>query len=193
MTARDGMTNIIATLRAWTEAGTADYSVAGTTYWDNDQLQDTLDRYRTDIHRESLASEYEYSDGEIIYRNYYAPARYYEEAASGSDMWRIEDAAGSALGTATYTVNYHAGHIRFTADTGGSARYLVARAYDLPRAAADVWRRKAAHVAGRYDWSTDNHAMKPSQVKAHYMDMARYYEGQAQTQHVRLERSDVND
>jgi len=44
MTARDGMTNIIATLRAWTEAGTADYSVAGTTYWDDGQLQDTLDR-----------------------------------------------------------------------------------------------------------------------------------------------------
>jgi hypothetical protein len=193
MTARDGMTNLIATLRAWTEAGTADYTLAGATYWTDDLVQDTLDRHRTDIHREPLTVEAEYSDGDLVYHNYYAPMRYYEEAAGGEDVWRIEDAAGSAIGTADYTVNYHAGHIRFTADTAGSARYLVARAYDMHRAAADVWRRKAAHVAGRVDWSTDNHTMKASQMRVHYLEMATYYEGQAVPRMVRLERSDVND
>ena len=43
MSARAGMTHLIARLRAMTETAAGDYSVDGLSYWSDDQLQDALD------------------------------------------------------------------------------------------------------------------------------------------------------
>ena len=49
MSARTGMANLIIRLRGMVQSGTADYTVAGSAYWTDDQLQDGLDKYRRDI------------------------------------------------------------------------------------------------------------------------------------------------
>lgn len=194
--ARSGMANVIADLRGMTETSISDYSIVtgeGTvTYWTDNQLQDRLDRQRTDYNRLLLNKEPRYVDGgSVIYQDYYFPAGYWEEASGGTAVWEVQDSTGAAIGTASYSVNYRAGHIRFTQNTSGSAYYLIARQYDLNRAAADVWRRKAAHVASNVDWSSDNHSFKDSQESARYLKMAQYYETQAGTRIVSVEREDV--
>src|SRR5690606_26605129 len=132
------------------------------------------------------------SGGTAVYYDYYAPQGYWEEATGGTAVWQVQDSTGTDPGTANYTVNYESGHIRFTADTGGASYYLTARRYDVHRAAAEVWRRKAANVANRADWSSDNHSVKASQVRQSYLQMASYYEKQAPARVVRLFRGDLN-
>ena len=193
MTARTGMATVIATLRSWTEAGSADYSVAGVTYWDDESLQAVLDRYRTDSRRASLQLVPEVNESNVsIYQDYYFDGGHWEEAGGGTAVWVVENSLGANIGTADYAVNYQAGHIRFTSDTAGSAYYLSGRQYDLYRAASEVWRRKAAHVAGRIDWKSDNHDIKASQLSKQYLAMAVSYEQQAPARFSRMRRVDIN-
>lgn len=193
MAARDGMSTVIETLRSWTEAGTADYAVAGVTYWTDEQLEAVLDRHRTDVRRDPLRLLSDVNEANVsIYQDYYFEGGYWEDASGGTVVWTVEDSLGANVGTADYTVNYGAGHLRFNADTGGSAYYLSGRRYDLNRAAAEVWRRKAAHVASQVDWQSDNHQIKASQLRQHYMAMAASYEKQAPAQFIRMRRVDLN-
>lgn len=193
MAARDGMTTVIETLRSWTEAGSADYSIAGVTYWNDEQLQAVLDRCRTDARRTPLQLVSDVNEANVsIYQDYYFDGGHWEEATGGTAVWVVEDSLGANVGTASYAVNYQAGHIRFTSDTGGSAYYLSGRSYDLHRAAAEVWRRKAAHVAGRVDWKSDNHDIKASQLQKQYLAMAVSYEKQAPARFVKMHRADIN-
>jgi len=193
MTVRSGMENLIVRLRGMTEAGESDYSLAGVTYWTGEQVQDVLDRHRTDIVREPLTAEPEFvavSDQET--HNYYTGHRNLEEAASGTPVWDIEDGTGASLGTAAYTVNYEAGHIRVAADTLGASYYLTARAYNLNRAAAAMWEMKASHAVKGYDFSADGATFHRSQVYDHCMKMAQHYKGMGGMRVGRLFRDDVN-
>lgn len=187
------MENLIVRLRGMTEAGESDYSLAGVTYWLGEQLQDVLDRNRTDIVREPLRAEPEYvgaSDQE--YHNYYSIHRNLEEAPSGTPVWDVEDGTGATLGTANYSVNYEAGHIRVTAETLGTPFYLTARTYNMNRAAADVWEMKASHAAKGYDFTADGATFHRSQVYDHCMKMAQHYKGMGGMKVGRLFRGDVN-
>ena len=49
MTVRDTMAELIADLRALTDAGTSDYTVGGVSYWSDQQLQDALDGRRQGV------------------------------------------------------------------------------------------------------------------------------------------------
>jgi hypothetical protein len=71
---------------------------------------------------------------------------------------------------------------------------LTGSSYDLQSAAADVWRRKASHVAPTsFDFSTDNHSVSRSQVYQHCLEMAEFYEdrGANSIQVVPMFRSDL--
>lgn len=172
MAARSTMAPLITELRRRVdESGTAD--------WSDDQLQDVLDRNRDDVRREGLRGESEYSGGSVVYFDYYWHCGPWVEHADGGTVWRLEDSAGSAIGTALYTPEYGAKHLRFAANTGGSAYFLTYRAFDLDRAAADVWDDKAASVASRFDIKTDNHDLKRSQLAAQYRAMAADYRRRA--------------
>ena len=46
-------------------------------------------------------------------------------------------------------------------------------------AAAEVWRQKASHHSGAFDFSTDNHSVTRSQVYKHCLEMAQYYQSQS--------------
>lgn len=193
MTARDGMLNLIDELRARCNAGSADYVVAATTYWADDDLQVTLDRHRCEYVRQSLDAEPVQMSGSAVYHDYYwRHGDWVEEGTSGTAAWRLEDSAGSVIASG-YTVNYPARHIRFTANTAGSAYYLSYRAYDLDRAAADVWARKASHVTDRFDLSTDNHKLSRRQLHEMYTAQAAYYRRMAPARSVTRTRDDIGE
>lgn len=172
MAARASMASLIADLRQRCEAGTADYSLAGVTFWDDEALQARLDAYRTDVYRAPLVVQPVYSGGSALYYDYYWQRGAAVEAVDGGTAWRVEDSAGSAVGTADYEVNADARHIRFDSDQQAKAYYLTYRVFDMDRAEADVWDRKAAHYAAAYDVSTDNTSLKRSQLIAHCRAMA---------------------
>jgi hypothetical protein len=173
-------------------AGTAEYALGTTTYWTDDQLESVLDRYRTDVYREPLVLRPIYVNGTARYHDYYWRRAEVEQATSGTAAWRLETSAGALIGTANYSVNYEARHIRFSADQGGVTYYLTYRAYDLNRAAAEVWESKAAHVADRFDVETDNHNLLRSQLYNHYMNMAKIYRRRSPAMTSHRTRADVN-
>lgn len=192
MTARQGMLDLIERLRGMTDASVDEYTIGAHTWWSDDDLQTELDRQRIDLYREPLQPQYEYSGGSIVYHNYYWAHMDVERAESGSLVWAVELANGSAIGTADYARHYDGQYIRFTANTAGSAYTLTYRAYDVERAAAQIWRRKAAHVSALFDVKTDNHDLKRSQLRQSYMDMAQLYDGQSKPRTIRMVRTDVN-
>ena len=192
--ARVGMADLIQQLRVATNAGSDDTTVAGKTYWSDDHLQSELDRYQTYYRAVALEALPVNNSGTLQYFDYLIPERigkYIEQNATGSG-WAVKDSVGNSIGTALYTVNYDARRVTFASTTGGSALYLDARAYALNRAAANVWRRKAAMVAQQIDWSADNHDIKASQEYANCMEMAAFYESQGGIQVGWLTRQDEN-
>ncbi len=74
---------------------------------------------------------------------------------------------------ARYPLNDAAGHK--PTDT------LWTGAWDLNRAAADVWDEKAAAVAGAFDFAADGGDYKRSQLYAQYAQSARRYRAMRQT------------
>jgi hypothetical protein len=113
-------------------------------------------------------------------------------AASGTAAWVVEDATGEAVGTANYTVNYEAGNVRFMADTDGTAYYLSGRSFEVNKAAASVWEKKAAHVVDAYDFAADGASFKRSQMHDHCLRMAAQFRNLAVGMKVgRLFRSDA--
>jgi hypothetical protein len=174
MTARTGLATIISTLRGMTNAGTADYSIAGTSWWSDDQLQEALDRNRVDIIRCEMASLENYDGaGTLVYKQYLMG---WQNIESGSAVFEIQDSMGNVVGTANYTVDYARGMVTFTADQGGSVYYWTGRSYDLNGAAADVWRRKAAQTAGgAISWATDNMRVDKGKLVESALKMAEYY------------------
>ena len=169
---RPGMTDIIATLRNMSQAGTADFTIGATSYWSDDQLQSILDTRRTDFTMTATRMESEYSGGTLIYKRYYLP---YANIESGTAL-KLQNSAGVEFGTATYSVDYNAGLVTFASDTGGSAVYATGRSFDLNRSAADVWRRKAAYYGTKPDFSTDNHSVKFSALRDSCIKMAEQFE-----------------
>lgn len=189
---RAGMVNLITRLRSMTEAGAVDYNIAGVTHWTDVQLQGILDGHRSQLARSALNPEYEYvAEGSAVYKDYFTEHRNFEEAAGGAAVWDVEDGQGESVGTASYTVNYEAGHIRFTTDTEGTAYYLTARTFDMKRAAAEVWERKASHAAKGYFFTADGASYHREQVYEHCLKMAEQYRENAGVRVVRMFRSDV--
>lgn len=192
--ARSGMTDLIQQLRAATNAGIDDATVAGETYWSDDHLQSELDRYQTYWRGAALTALPITTSGTVQYFDYLIPdgiGRYIEQNATGSG-WAVKDSVGNTIGTALYSVNYDTRRVSFASTTGGSALYLDACSYALNRAAANVWRRKAGMAYQSIDWAGDNHDIKGSQEYAHCLEMAAFYESQGGVQVGWLTRTDEN-
>jgi hypothetical protein len=175
------MANLITELRSLSEAGTADYTLGASTFWDDDSLQNVLDLHRMDVVFEQLTPcpTYGTTNGTLIYNTYKSSYGYYEATTGGTAVFYVQDGTGAVQGTAAYTPDYRRGVVTFGADTSGTTYYLTGRSYDLNASAADVWRRKASHYASAFDFSTDNHSVTRSQVYAHALEMAEYYEGKS--------------
>jgi hypothetical protein len=190
--ARAGMSNLIRRLRGMTAAGTADATINSTTWWSDDHIQEMLDHYRTELNDYPLEPRSEYSSaGSLVYMDYIVRFGDLEEAASGTTYWSVITAQGTAWGTASYTVDYLAGLIRFNADTAGSVFYLRARSYNLNRAAAEIWNYKAAHTAEFYSFSTDSQSFTRSQWFDHCISMADRFDRKKGVQSSRMVRTDL--
>lgn len=185
---RATMVDIIADLRSLTDASPADYAVAGIPYWSDKQLQDILDKRRVDASFAPTQSMPVYASGTYTYNSFKLPM----ETIEGGTALTMRTANGVELGTALYSFDYARSVVTFTANMYGTPVYCDIRGYDLNGAAADVWRRKAAHYGIAYDVSTDNHNLSRSQLIKQCLQMVQIYEGLGGPQAVYQHRSDTD-
>lgn len=191
--ARAGLVDLITELRGMTDAGSDDYTVGGRPYWTDKQLEEILDRCRHDHYRANTAPIQAYAGaGTVVWKDYYTGVGNIEKTTGGTAIFWLEDTTGAVIGSANYTMDYRRGHAAFTVDQGGSVYLWSGRSYDLNRAAALIWRQKAAHYTTFYNFATDNHRVDKGEVYKHCLQMAQYYEQQAATsQVVELYRGDT--
>lgn len=176
MALRAGMIENIRQLRAMSQATDSEYALLGENYFTDDQLQTVLDRYRLDVYQEMIEPIPYSEHSTTIYRDYYFRNGHVEAASSGTLIWQLQNSSYNAVSTADYSIDYNAKLIRFSSTTDGGYHFLSYRSYNLNAAAAEVWRMKAANVAGRFDIRSDNHDLKRSQLTAQYLKMAEYYD-----------------
>ena len=186
--ARSGMADLILVARGLADAGSADWTLGTSIFWANDEVQRVLDRHRLDVFRYELSPIQTYADGTVVYKDYYAG---FGDIESGTAVFKLETAAGSTVGTATYSFDYSRGIAAFTTDQTGSAYFLTGRKYDLNAAAADMWRLKAANVAKMFTFGTDGHRINRGELRKSYLDMASYFESQAAPTSVKIVRDDI--
>ncbi len=191
-TARSGMVDLLSELRSLANVGSDDFKVGGEPQFTDGRLQRILDQSRTEHYREEMLAVEAYQGGTPIWKDYYTGVQFLEQTTGGTAVFYIEDGAGQNVGTAQYTMDYLTGKAVFSASTGGSVLYWYGRAYDMNRAAAEVWRRKASYYATQYDFSTDNHRINRSALYKQCLSMAQEFEARAMTAStVTLTRSDV--
>ena len=198
--ARAGMASLITELRGLTEAGTADYSIAGssgtTYYWSDDQLQQIFDINRRDVYFEQLQIfPSQGVGGTLLYNDYRSRFGFFEETTGGTVIFYLQDSTGANVGTTNYTPDYRRGQFTFGTTQAGSVYYATGRSYDMHAAAADVLTRKASHLAPTsFDFSTDNHSIIRSQAYLHCVEMSRYFQGMSADaiQTIPMFRSDVD-
>jgi len=189
MTARANMDDLIQKLRVFTNAGTADFTVSSTTYWSDDQLQDELDKTQKKVNYQAMQAIPTYGiGGTVTYTVYQTGLADWEKSPV------IQDEGGTTLTAGTATANYsfddNIGVVTFVSDTEGKTRYITGNVYNVEMAAAKVWEQKAALYATQFDFSTDNHSIKKSQVILQCKEMARYYQSRAGVIQVEMVRSD---
>lgn len=186
MSARAGMANMIALLRAACNAGTADYVIGGVTFWTDDQLQAELDRTQRTYHQVYCEPVPVYNNiggvGRWQWYDYAIPYQigtYIEEGFSADSGWAIKTSQGATIDPSNYSVDYEAKKITFNTDHMGTVIFLDAQGYNLNRAAARVWQKKASYFSTRVDWSTDNTRISASGAYQQAKNMAEYYDGLA--------------
>jgi hypothetical protein len=169
------MGTLVAELRTMIDAGTADYTVGTVSYWTDDQLQTILDVNRAYVNYQAVDGIPNYGTA-TTYTLYPTGAQWWEEVT-------VQEAGGGTIsaGTSTYSFDPLTGWITFVSDQAGSARYVTGYVYNLYGAARDVWNKKAGHYVTAYDFSTDNHSVKRSQLMAQAKDAARMYGDLAMT------------
>lgn len=188
---RTGMTNLISLMRDYCAVSTADYTLGTTVYWSDNQLQTALDRHKFAVNREQLIPVESYDAGTLVYKEYRSQFGNYEETSGGTAIFEIEDAVGSTIGTANWTMDYANGILSFAADRAGTLYYLNGTSYDVHASAADIWRMKATQHAAVVDFSTDNMSVKRGQLIKNDMEMANYHASQARVRKLQFDRDDT--
>ena len=192
MAMRTGQEYMVNYLRDVCLAGTSDYTFNGGTYWTDNQLADILNKTASvSSHINAIPISQE-TQGTLYYYQYQIPGAWFEDETSGTPYFHIYDGMGTAIGTADFTLEPKTGMLTFDDDRGGSAVTLNITRYNINQAAADLWRRKAAHISEvSYDISLDGHKLSRSQRVSLYMSMAREYEAQSGFSEIPVVRSDI--
>lgn len=188
-TARTGMSDIISTLRGMTGAGVGDYNINGLYYWSDKQLQDILDKYRTDYYEREMSVVDEYTGGSPTTTKYYVGSFNIE---SGTAVFWVQNAEGTkATETTDYTVDYALGLVTFNADTDSKEYYATYRSFDLNGAAAEIWRMKAAHYADMFTFSAGGQSVQKGALIKQALEMAKYYSQARGARSIELTRDDL--
>lgn len=181
---REGMADIILQVRQMAASGTAEYTLGTATFWDDDQIEQVLDRHRTDLVRHRIASEPSYiGSGSVTYTRHRSEWGNIEE---GTAFFIIEDSVGDNRSTATYTADYRTGVIDFTSDQKGTALYLTARSYDIYAAAGELLEDWAAHESRCFDFNADGQSFRVSQKAQGLREQARLMRKRARVTKKRL-------
>ena len=191
-TARSTMSDLIVQIRALAAASPNDYTVAGNPYWTDAQIQTVLDRHVTYVRSHELQpSPVNEAGGSVSYYDYQSPYRFFESTDAGTARFIVLDETYTAIGTAAYTADYPRGRVTFGTTTAGLSRYLTGFSYDVNAAAADIWSQKASHYVTAYDFSTDNHNLKRSQIIDNCLKMSREYASGGKLISIGVDRSDT--
>jgi len=192
MAIRDGQEYLVDYLRVICSAGTADYEFNGGTYWTDEQIVTILDRTLTVQTNISAESIYQTEEGSAVYFQYDIHHTWFEDVESGTPYYRAYDGEGSAIGTEEYTLDPLNGIMRFIEDQAGSAVRVDLTLYNINKAAAELWRQKAAHIAEvSYDIVLDGHKFTRSQRIRSYMQMASEYDSLAGFTSIPVVRTDI--
>lgn len=189
---RQGMADLIQQLRQMTNAGMADYTIAGVSYWSDLQLQDILDRnvvrlnfVPLDVYPRLAGS------GLTEWHEYRCKYNFFEQPGyGGTTIFMIQNTIGSVQLTSTYAADYQNGVFEFVANQMGTVMCVSGYSYDPNGAAAEIWGQKAAQYGMAYDFKTDNQQFSRSQVIDQALKMAQYYGNQARLNSVSIGRSD---
>lgn len=198
MAARAGMTSLISRLRQKCEAGEADYTLTGETYWSDDHLQAALDEHRKLFVGVNLIPRPQNINGIIVYRCYEIPrevGNFVEAPAQGETNFRLYRTDGVDIPFAEYALYERDLSITFTADQEGAAIYWDGYSYDLIAAARDVWLVKAAHMHQAINFSADGHRFDREAIYQHCIEMAKafgYRQGSGTMKIGRMIRSDLS-
>ncbi|HSC20598.1 MAG TPA: hypothetical protein VLC07_02620 [Solirubrobacterales bacterium] len=179
------MSEIVDELRRMCAVEEAQYTVAGTAYWSDDQLQAVLDRH--------VSAQFLQAPVERI-RTLDAGNRWVvmngEVSVSGAldiEAAKVTDSAGREVEDTTF---HSDGRIEFATDQSTYFLYLTGLAYDLNGAAADVLTDWAAAVKGGYDVTVDGQQMTRSQRHTQLLEQAKAFRSRAIVGSVRMRRGD---
>jgi len=180
MTLRTGMQQLITTVRGYANAGDSEWTITTdggiSTYWDEFQIQQVLDRHKTEFIHAPMQAVQSYSGGSIVYLQYRTNV---PDIESGTAVFKVEDVSGTVTPT---SMDYARGIATFATDQAGKSLWWSGFAYDMNAAAADIWRLKGSHAAEMVDWSTDGHNVKRSQQVKSCLDMATYYQSRSSSE-----------
>jgi hypothetical protein len=157
----------------------------GTTKTFTDQeVQDALDRYRTDVSYEDLQPQDTIGAGGVTqYLIYFSARGYWEPDAL------LQDYNWNTLTSAT--AEWMIGRFTFAVSQLPPV-YLTGKSYDVMSAAVDVLEQWAARVKLDYSYSADGQSFNRSQKLAGIQAMLDMYRQRIPSRLVTMSRSDVN-
>lgn len=194
MAIRQGLTSIVNELRRMADVGTAEYTVAGSAYWSDDDLQKALDRRSVLYHRIPLEPVPDFVNGNTEYRRYELTRPRdlpIEGTASGTVWFRLYSGQGTTI-TTGYTLSSDDGMIRFDADMMGSVLYVDYTVHNPYLAARDVLYARAVHEVRRFDVRTDAHTLSRSQLAKGYRELGDHYAKLSPPVSTQRRRNDAN-
>lgn len=158
------MSSVREIVRQRAAVGTADYAVAGTAYWTDDQIDGVLERNRALAVEEPVLWIPQTAPGggaSYTLAEFYALAGTIEPGGPGTAGTMINPTTG---GTITGWAVDQTGLVTFDTDTGGTVTpRFTGYLYDVNGAAAEILETYAAHVADEIDFSTDDQSFSRSQ------------------------------
>ena len=197
MTARSGMAGIITRVREMCELGTADYGIAGETYWSDDQIQGALDRVKTFRAGVLLTAMPRPLLGDNEYLRYELDIdEPVEGTASGTPYFGLSISTGAGLpfdGTPGWTYDEDDKAVTFNQDTEGTAYYWTGYSFNINEAARSIWIRKASHYASAINFSADGAKFDRAALQAHCLVMADTFAGERGITVSDFVRTDLQD
>ncbi len=155
--------------------------------WTEQQVQDQLDRRRTDVRYAPLDPRPSFQAGGVLnYTDYYAADTDWEDGAT------LVNTDWSVIDPATYTQDSIVGHWVFALPAPGQMPpvRVVGYTYDVWAAAADLLEQWAASFALSFDFTADTASYKVSQKLAQLTQMAALYRQKQKPGAVALIQSD---
>jgi hypothetical protein len=174
---RTGMQYLRDELRLMTNAGTIDITAGTISYFTEDQLDTIFDRNCEPFTYEAIEpiNPQRLQNNVLYWNKYEIEYDHVEQSTGGTAIFILQDRTGGTVSASDYSVDYNKNIITFNSNTLGVDYYVTGFSYDINAAAAEIMQMKANSVSNQFDFSTDKHSVKKSQVFKNYMERADYF------------------